>query len=101
MKEQKELPNCHLFATEKSTFVYDLGSNELLEAEPELAGVLPLVGTGSESSIVDNLKNDFYVSKIKKACAIITSAQLEKRLFLAQQPLLEPSNPRLAQPGVL
>ncbi len=100
MKEQKEAPFCHIFEWEKNTFVYDVGSNELLAVEPELAAVLPLFGKRSESAITNNFKNEYLVSKIKTACAIISSAQVEEGLFIARQPLLEPSDPRLAQPGV-
>jgi len=100
MKEQKEAPNCHIFEWEKNNFVYDVASNELLAVEPELAAVLPLFGTRPESAIIEHLKNDFSISKIKKVCAIIQSSQIEEGLFLARQLLLEPADPRLAQPGV-
>ena len=100
MKEQKEALNCHIFEWEKNTFVYDVSSNELLAVEPELATVLPLFGKRSESAIINNFKNEYLVSKIKTAYAIISSAQVEEGLFIARQLLLEPSDPRLAQPGV-
>jgi hypothetical protein len=95
MKEQKETMNCHIFEMEKTTFVYDVGSNELLSVEPELAAVLPLFGTMSESAMEKELKNENLLSKIKACCGTIRSAQSEEGLFIARQPLLEPRDPRL------
>ena len=100
MKEQKETMNCHIFEMEETTFVYDVGSNELLAVEPEFAAVLPLFGTMSESALEKELKNEILLSKIKACCGTIRSAQSEEGLFIARQPLLEPFAPRLAQPGV-
>ncbi|MEN8006352.1 MAG: radical SAM protein [Candidatus Krumholzibacteriota bacterium] len=100
MKEQKDVPNCHLFEAERGNFVYDVGSNELLAVEPELAAVLPLYGKHSENEIKHILKSDFLLSKIKEACATIKSAQIEEGLFLALQSLLVRPDPRLSEPGV-
>ncbi len=44
MKEQKDAPNGHIFEKEKTTFIHDVGSNELAAVEPELAAVLAFTG---------------------------------------------------------
>ncbi|MBW2726364.1 MAG: hypothetical protein JRE71_18450, partial [Deltaproteobacteria bacterium] len=45
MNEQKLAPFCHLFEVDGRTYIYDVNTNQLLAAEPELAAVLPLYGT--------------------------------------------------------
>jgi len=44
MKERKDTPDGHLFETEGSTFVGEVGWNELLTVASELAAGLPLFG---------------------------------------------------------
>lgn len=66
MKERKDTPGCHLFETEWSTFVCDVGSNELLTLVQELVAVLILVGTRSETSTKKmNREVKFYCRKSK------------------------------------
>jgi uncharacterized protein len=92
MKEQKLSPFCHTFEAGGIPYVYDVNTNQILAAEPELAAVLPLFGIHSADEIV-GLLPDLAAARVREACAAIARAQREDGLFLPMTTRIAPPDP--------
>jgi uncharacterized protein len=98
MKEQKLSPFCHTFEAGGSPYIYDVGTNQILAAEPELVAVLPLVGTYTVDEIAERLK-DHDEERVREACATIDQARKEDGLFLPMATRLAPPDPCASAAG--
>lgn len=99
MNERKPTPFCHIFAADGANFVYDVNSNELLEVEPVLAAVLPLIGTMGTAEILARLAGAFPADQVRRAVETVARAQDSEGLFLPGRPVLIPPDAGQDEPG--
>lgn len=99
MNERKPAPFCHIFAADGANFVYDVNSNELLEVEPVLAAVLPLIGLVSTEETCARLAGAHPARDVRRALREITAAQQDQGLYLPARPQLVLPDPEQSAPG--
>lgn len=92
-------PFVHLFEAEGGFFVYDVNTNALLEVEPPLAAVLPLVGTLSAAAIGTRLAGEFTPEEIAGALAAVARGRQEG-LLLGRRVRLVPRADPFADTGL-